>query len=1028
MAVRILVESGTWRLVCRIITATTPFFFIFRIGECMRFSFRTKLLVSFGVFLILFSLFSWKLHQIVEDSERDAQVITHTNEVLDVLQELETTMVSIQTGERGYVITSNDDFLQPFYTGSKRINHLIDSLRQRIDDNPKQLRNLDTLISVVQSKMNFVSEVIRVVHDLGRDSSASKISTGAGKHSMERILQVTEMMKQEERQLLHRRHEFARASASTTKTMSYTTLVLVCIFSVLLFFSIQRYPAILEKTQQELAQKVSDQTSMLHTTNRELQREIDERKRTQELILASEAKYRHTLDAMMEGCQIIGYDWRYLYINEPGARQGRHSRDELIGRTMMECYPGIERTDMFKKLAHCMKERIPQYMENRFTYPDGSKGCFELKIQPVEEGIFILSVDISERKRVEDELSKNVSILLEVGKLANIGGWELDLETMDLRWTEQTYAIYEIDPSTTPRVDEALNFYPPDARPTITEAVNAGILEGRPWDLELPFITATGKHRWVRSQGKGEYCAGQCVRLFGAFQDITERKLAEEEIRKSQEQFKVISENVADMIAVLDRDGKRLYNSPSYRQILGDVELLQGTDSFEDIHPDDRENIRQIFQKTKETGIGHRAEYRLIGKNGNVHNIESQGSVARDEAGEITSIIVVSRDVTEKKKLEQQFLRMQRMESIGALAGGIAHDLNNVLAPIMLALNFIGKRIQDDHSIKMLQILEASTKRGSELIKQVLSFARGVESEFTMIQVRHLIDQIGKIITHTFPKSIVFQTKYTTDVPPVLADATQLHQVLMNLCVNARDAMPNGGKLEIEVEAMELDEQYVRMNLEAKLGNYLIITVSDQGAGIPAAILERVFEPFFTTKEIGKGTGLGLSTVIAIIKSHNGFINVYSEVGKGTTFKVYLPIREGTYVSTAEEKKAIPSSNGELILVVDDEASIREITKITLTAYGYSVLTASDGNEALSAYGNNTIDLVVTDMMMPNMDGEATIRSIQEINPYAKIIAVSGLKHDGKIINQEHVVFLHKPYTSEKLLQSIDDLLNKKRT
>ncbi len=991
----------------------------------MNLSFRTKLILGFGVLLVILSFFGWKLNQVLRDSEHDTQLITHTHEVLELLQEIQTTMISIQTGERGYVITANEKFLEPFHAGSKRISYLLDSLRLLSADNQRQHRNTDTLNILVQSKLNFVADVIRVLKDSGRDSSVNKIRSGVGKQSMAGVQRLIEKMKQEEKLLLYNRHRIAREGALVTKAMIYTTLVLVFLFSVLLFISIQRYPSILEKTQMELEQKVSEQTSSLHASNAELLREIDERKKAQELIHASEAKYRHTLDAMMEGCQIIGYDWRYLYINEQGASQGHYVKEKLLGNTMMEVYPGIEHTEMFRKLKICMSERIPQFMENKFTFPDGSNGCFDLKIQPVEEGIFILSVDISERKRAEEELNKSVSMLLEMGKLAKIGGWDLDLDTMYLRWTEQTYAIYDIPATSIPSIDEAINFYLPDARPIISEAVATGIREGKPWDLELPFVTAKGKQIWVRTLGRGEYDNGKCVRLLGAFQDITERKLAEEEIRKSQEQFKVISENVADMIAVLDGDGKRLYNSPSYRQILGDVELLQGTDSFEDIHPDDRENIRQIFQKTKETGIGHRAEYRLLGKNGKVHNIESQGSVARDEAGIITSIIVVSRDVTEKKKLEQQFLRMQRMESIGALAGGIAHDLNNVLAPIMLALNFIGKRIQDDHSIKMLQILEASTKRGSELIKQVLSFARGVESEFTMIQVRHLIDQIGKIVTHTFPKSITFQTKFTTDLPPVSADATQLHQVLMNLCVNARDAMPNGGKLEIEVESMELDEQYVRMNLEAKLGNYLIITVSDQGMGMPQSIIDRVFEPFFTTKEIGKGTGLGLSTVIAIIKSHNGFINVYSEVGKGTTFKVYLPIREGTYVATTEEKGVIPLSNGELILVVDDEASIREITKITLLAYGYSVLTASDGNEALTAYANNTIDLVVTDMMMPNMDGEATIRSIQKLNPDAKIIAVSGLKQDGEIMHQENVVFLHKPYTSEKLLKYIANLLNK---
>ncbi|MBK9247905.1 MAG: PAS domain S-box protein [Ignavibacteria bacterium] len=770
---------------------------------------------------------------------------------------------------------------------------------------------------------------------------------------------------------------------------------------------------------------ISDHNENLRTANHQLIQEITDFKKLSDSILTSEAKYRHALDDMIEGCQIIGFDWKYLYVNKSASIHGQRKEEELIGHTMMEMYPGIELTDMFEKLTCCMNERIPQSMENHFTFPNGTAGCFDLKIQPVSEGIFILSVDISARKQIEEQLRKSESMLVEVGKLATIGGWEIDLVTMEMFWTLQTFKIYDIDPTQMPSIEEAINFYAEEARPLITEAVNLGMKDGTPWDLEVPFITAKGKHIWVRSLGKGEFKDGKCVRLVGAFQDITSRKTAEEEIRESHAQFRMISENIADMIAVLDVDGRRIYNSPSYKSLFGNPDALLCTDPFEEIHHEDREHIRKLFQETANTGIGHRADYRIELHDGTIRFIESQGSVIRDESGKIIQVIVVSRDTTEKKLLEMQFLRAQRMESIGTLASGIAHDLNNVLAPILLSVNFLSTKFVDEQSKKMLHMLEASTKRGSELIKQVLSFARGVEGEFTIVQVRHLIEEIGKIITQTFPKSISFHTKFTTNLPSISADSTQIHQVLMNLCVNARDAMPNGGRIDIEADTIELDEQYVRMHIEAKIGTYIMIKVSDQGMGIPPVVLERIFEPFYTTKEINKGTGLGLSTVLTIIKSHKGFINVYSEIGKGTTFTIYLPVHEGHQPFQTMSHEKIADNKGESILLVEDEESIREITKLTLEARGYTVLTAIDGTEALATYAQlgSKISLVITDMMMPYMDGTATIRAIQKMNPDVKVIAVSGLKQDSDLVNQKSIVFLLKPYTSEKLLSIISELL-----
>jgi PAS domain S-box-containing protein len=518
--------------------------------------------------------------------------------------------------------------------------------------------------------------------------------------------------------------------------------------------------------------------------------------------------------------------------------------------------------------------------------------------------------------------------------------------------------------------------------------------------------------------------------ILGIARDITERKRTQELVLQSERQFRLIAENVADMIAVLDLKCRRIYNSPSYRSILGDPESLKGTDGYQEIHPDDRERVKRVFEETVKTGVGQRIEYRLMRKDGSERTIDSKGGVIRDRDGMISQVIVVSRDVTEEKRLTAQLLRSQRMESIGTLAGGIAHDLNNVLAPIMMAIEILRSKMPDPAGQRIVNTIETSAKRGADIVRQVLAFGRGVNSDRIPVQLRHVVDEVVNIAGETFPKSIEIRTNIPRDLWTVSADPTQMHQVLLNLLVNARDAMPGGGTLEISAKNVILDENYSRMQLEARPGTYVCIVVNDTGTGIPSDIREKIFEPFFTTKEIGKGTGLGLSTTLAIVKSHEGFISLESDVGKGTTFRIYIPAT-GTTSSeaAASEETDLPLGNGELILVIDDEAAIREITKGTLQAHGYKAMTASDGAEGVAVFAENkkNIRVVITDIMMPVMDGTAAIIALKRINPDVKIIAASGLTTKGEITSPSDPnvqVFLKKPYTAEKLLKALAEVLS----
>ncbi|MEH2237883.1 hybrid sensor histidine kinase/response regulator [Nostoc sp.] len=507
---------------------------------------------------------------------------------------------------------------------------------------------------------------------------------------------------------------------------------------------------------------------------------------------------------------------------------------------------------------------------------------------------------------------------------------------------------------------------------------------------------------------------------------LRERKLAQEKIREQAALLDVTT----DAICVRDLNNQILFWNKGAETLYG----WQATEAwgknasellFDEHSPEIEAALLQVISKGKWQG-----ELTKLTKTDKEILVASRWSLVGDEQGKPKSILTVDTDITEKKHLEAQLFRAQRLESIGTLASGIAHDLNNILTPILAGAQLLPLKFPDadERTRHLLEILEINARRGADLVKQVLSFARGVEGKRITLQLKHLIVEVAKILKETFPKSI----EVSIDVPQhlwmVSGDSTQLHQVLMNLCVNARDAMANGGTLSISAENLLIDENSARMNLEAKEGPYIVITVFDTGVGIPREILDRIFEPFFTTKDVGKGTGLGLSTVLGIIKSHGGFVNVYSEPGSGTSFKVYLPAAGG--METFSPENLPPQiGHGELILLVDDEAAIQEITRTSLEAHNYKTLIASDGIEAIALYAKNMdkISAVLMDIMLPSLDGLIAIRTLQKINPQVRIIASSGLMSDNKLSAVAAIgvnTFLSKPYTVNELLLSLQKILS----
>ncbi|MDZ8105104.1 MAG: GAF domain-containing protein [Nostoc sp. DedQUE12a] len=505
-----------------------------------------------------------------------------------------------------------------------------------------------------------------------------------------------------------------------------------------------------------------------------------------------------------------------------------------------------------------------------------------------------------------------------------------------------------------------------------------------------------------------------------------ERKWAEQKIREQAALLDITSDaiivrNFQNQILFWNQGAERMYAWETHEALGKNLEEILCKETSPQM---------QAALKSVTDGGSWQGELHKVTKDGKEIIVESRWTLMRDEAEKPKSILSVDTDITEKKQLFAQFLRAQRLESLGTLASGIAHDLNNILTPIMSSTEMLALKLPnlDVRNQQLLKLLEHNSKRAADLVKQILTFSRRSEGKGVCLQIEHLLLEIEQIVQSTFPKAIaVINNRPTYKLWNILADPTQIHQVLMNLCVNARDAMPKGGTLSISADNLFVDESFAKINLNAQVGPYVVITISDTGFGISPLILERIFEPFFTTKEPGKGTGLGLSTVIGIVKNHNGFVKVSSEIGKGSQFQVYLPaINQST--NQQAESLELPNGNGELILIVDDEAAILEISKTLLEDHNYKTLTAINGIEAISLYAQhkNKISMVLMDMMMPSMDGLTAINIMQQMNPQVKIMGISGMVTDNQMVEAANAgvnIFLRKPYTFHKLLHAINEFL-----
>ncbi len=639
---------------------------------------------------------------------------------------------------------------------------------------------------------------------------------------------------------------------------------------------------------------------------------------------------------------------------------------------------------------------------------------------------FIAAIVASQRRFIKSQRYQMEELRAREQKFRNLFENSLvGMVRMSLHdWTvlEANDAFRTIFERVTPTLNQNFLGYFPTADQSLLKAelYEKGFAE----HFETSVRCSDGSYLWISFSGKVFFKDGY---VEGVVNDITSRVNAEE---RNREQAALL-EKAHDAIVVLDLEDKvQFWNQGAERLYLWSAGEAVGQKITELIY---EQQERDAFKKRRgelfATGEWS-GEVNQMRKDGTQVIATSRWTLVKNSDGSPKSILEIHADITDKRLLEAKFLRVQRLESLGILAGGIAHDLNNILAPILLSIQFLKKKWTDPASQKHLVTLEKSAHRGADLIKQVLTFARGIEGERVGIRPESLVQEVLTIASQTFPKSVELESAIANQPWTIIGDVTQLHQVLINLCINARDAMPSGGRLSITVDNVVVDETFVKKNPEAKPGVYVLIQVTDTGSGIPTSDLDKIFEPFYTTKTLGKGTGLGLSTALGIIRSHSGFILVDSKAGTGTTFKIYLPAQLYHPPEVGEIKQVeYARGSGETILVVDDEEPVRETTRVILEDHGYRVITAIDGSEAISVYSKNkeTIKAVLTDMMMPRLDGADMIDALLAIDPNVAIIAMTGVpgSNDRKIMGAKGIhALLQKPYTEDKLLKVLDETLH----
>lgn len=768
-----------------------------------------------------------------------------------------------------------------------------------------------------------------------------------------------------------------------------------------------------------------------------ISRDITELKKAQIALQENEAMLRVILSTSPVGIALT-CNRIIKWANEAWMTMfGFDNEQDFIGKSTKILYPSEEEYErsgivLFKEIeADKVNSADVRFRRKDGFIFDGYVRTRAIYPQNPSEGFISAVSDVSERKNAERAVLISERRLELALQGADLGWWDRDLITKQVtrnkRWAEMLgYSLVEIE-------NEPIGWeklvHPEDYR-RVQDAFDEHLKGSTPsFESEYRLRTKGGAWRWVLDRGRvvERDQIGNPVRITGTLLDIDQRKKSE----LVQKRLATAVEQAVEGIMITDRAGNIEYVNPAFEVITGysKDEAIGQNPRILQSGQHDRAFYRELWEMIG-SGEAWKGQFINRKKDGTLYREDAVISPVKDPTGRIVNYVAVKRDKTVEIELQQQLFWAQKMEGIGTLAGGIAHDFNNLLQVVMgRAEVMLQRKKEGEADYAGIQQIYQAGKRGADLVKSLLTFSRKVEPKLCSLDLNQEVLQFQALISRTIPKTIKIDLHLNGDLELTQADPSQVGQILMNLAVNARDAMPNGGMLTIATDNVELDQGYCSRHLGAKMGRYVMLAVSDSGHGMDKETLSHIFEPFFTTKEADKGTGLGLATVYGIVKQHQGYIVCYSEPGVGTSFKIYLPAvrSEKELESPITEMKL--SGGTETILLVDDDDSVLDLTREFLESHGYRIVTAINGKEALEIYRScgDTISLTILDLIMPDMDGKQCSIEILRMNPHAKVLIASGY-FESSPANGAMAVgakgFLDKPYNMRKLLSSIREVLD----